>query len=49
MASVDPKLLKDKGYAPEDQKPEKMLFQSPLPNELKQKMIAEFEKIKAGY
>ena len=27
----------------------KTLFQSPLPSELKLKMIAEFEKIKAGY
>ena len=25
------------------------LFQSPMPMELRQKMIAEFEKIKAGY
>ncbi len=28
---------------------QKTLFQSPVPNELMQKMIAEFEKIKAGY
>ena len=25
------------------------LFQSPMPTELRQKMIAEFEKIKSGY
>ena len=28
---------------------DKTLFQSPVPTELKQQMIAEFEKIKAGY
>ena len=49
MASVDPAVLKEKGYADVDKFLDKTLFQSPLPNELKLKMIAEFEKIKAGY
>lgn len=49
MASVDPKVLTEKGYADVDKFIDKTLFQQPLPNELKQKMIAEFEKIKAGY
>ena len=38
-----------KGYADVDKFVDKTLFQSPMPIELRQKMIAEFEKIKAGY
>ncbi|MCG7504377.1 ABC transporter substrate-binding protein [Mesorhizobium retamae] len=49
MAAVDAKLLKDKGYDDVEKFIDKTLFQSPIPTELKQKMIAEFEKIKAGY
>jgi spermidine/putrescine transport system substrate-binding protein len=49
MAEVDPKVLEEKGYANVDQFVDNTLFQSPLPAELKLKMIAEFEKIKAGY
>ena len=49
MAAVDPKVLEEKGYADVDKFVDKTLFQSPVPTELKQKMIAEFEKIKAGY
>jgi spermidine/putrescine transport system substrate-binding protein len=49
MASVSPEVLKEKGYEDVDKFVSKTLFQSPLPNELKAKMIAEFEKIKAGY
>jgi putative spermidine/putrescine transport system substrate-binding protein/spermidine/putrescine transport system substrate-binding protein len=49
MASVDPAALKEKGYDDVDKFVDKTLFQSPVPSELKQKMIAEFEKIKAGY
>ncbi|WP_438753483.1 extracellular solute-binding protein [Pararhizobium sp. O133] len=49
MASVDPKILAEKGYADVDKFVDKTLFQSPVPTELHQKMIAEFEKIKAGY
>ena len=37
------------GYGDVDKFVDKTLFQSPVPPELKQKMIAEFEKIKAGY
>lgn len=49
MAAVDQKVLEEKGYANVDQFVDKTLFQSPLPPELKLRMISEFEKIKAGY
>jgi spermidine/putrescine-binding protein len=49
MAAVDAKTLADKGYDNVEKFVDKTLFQSPVPSELKQKMIAEFEKIKAGY
>jgi len=49
MAGVDPAILKDKGYDNVEKFVDKTLFQQPLPSELKLKMIAEFEKIKAGY
>lgn len=49
MAAVDAKLLQDKGYDDVGKFVDKTLFQSPVPTALKQKMIAEFEKIKAGY
>ena len=49
MAAVDPKILADKGYADVDAFVANTLFQSPMPTELRQKMIAEFEKIKSGY
>ena len=49
MATVDPAVLQEKGYADVEKFVDKTLFQSPVPTELKQKMIAEFEKIKAGY
>jgi prolyl oligopeptidase PreP (S9A serine peptidase family) len=42
-------VLKEKGYDDVQKFVDKTLFQSPVPSELKQKMIAEFEKIKAGY
>ena len=49
MAAVDPKVLEEKGYGDVQKFVDKTLFQSPVPSELKLKMIAEFEKIKAGY
>jgi spermidine/putrescine-binding protein len=49
MAAVDRKALAEKGYDDVEKFVDKTLFQSPVPTELKQKMIAEFEKIKAGY
>jgi len=49
MAEVDPKVLQEKGYGDVSKFVDKTLFQSPVPPELKLKMIAEFEKIKAGY
>ena len=49
LATVDAKVLEEKGYADVEKFVDKTLFQSPVPAELKLKMIAEFEKIKAGY
>lgn len=49
MAAVDPKVLADKGYKDVDSFVANTLFQAPIPTELRQKMIAEFEKIKSGY
>jgi len=49
MAGVDPQVLTDKGYVDVQKFVDKTLFQSPLPSDLKTRMIAEFEKIKAGY
>jgi spermidine/putrescine transport system substrate-binding protein len=49
MAAIDPAVLTEKGFQDIGKFLDKTLFQSPLPNELKAKMIAEFEKIKAGY
>jgi spermidine/putrescine-binding protein len=49
MAAVDPAILKAKGYADVGNFVANTLFQSPLPIALREKMIAEFEKIKAGY
>ena len=49
MAGVDQKVLAEKGYGDVQKFIDKTLFQSPVPSELRQKMIAEFEKIKAGY
>ncbi|WP_442581933.1 extracellular solute-binding protein [Mesorhizobium sp. ASY16-5R] len=49
MEAIDPKILAEKGYDNVEKFVDKTLFQSPVPAELKQKMIAEFEKIKAGY
>ncbi len=49
MAGVDQAVLKQKGYDDVQKFVDKTLFQSPVPADLKLKMIAEFEKIKAGY
>jgi hypothetical protein len=49
MSAVDPEVLKAKGYADVEKFVDKTLFQSPVPADLKTKMIAEFEKIKSGY
>ena len=42
-------VLKEKGYDDVQKFVDKTLFQAPVPSDLKLKMIAEFEKIKAGY
>lgn len=49
MAAIDPKVVAEKGYADVEKFVDKTLFQTPLNPDLKLKMIAEFEKIKAGY
>lgn len=49
MAAVDAETLARTGFGDVQKFVDKTLFQSPVPLELKQKMIAEFEKIKAGY
>lgn len=49
LAAMDQDALAEAGYADVEAFLDKTLFQSPLPAELKQRMIAEFERIKAGY
>ncbi|MFZ1815880.1 MAG: extracellular solute-binding protein [Rhizobiaceae bacterium] len=49
MAAIDATALADAGYGDVAAFVDKTLFQAPVPTELRQKMIAEFEKIKAGY
>ncbi|HEV7254929.1 MAG TPA: extracellular solute-binding protein [Mesorhizobium sp.] len=49
MKAIPADQLQAKGYHDVDQFVANTLFQAPVPNELKQRMIAEFEKIKAGY
>ncbi|MCM2472360.1 extracellular solute-binding protein [Rhizobium sp. CG5] len=49
MAAVDPTVLAGKGFVDVDRFTANTLFQSPLPTDLRQRMIAEFEKIKSGY
>ena len=49
MASIDPAVVEAQGYADVEKFVDKTLFQAPVPAALKQKMIEEFEKIKAGY
>jgi len=49
LASVEEEVLAEKGYSDLDSFVDNTLFQSPLDPDLKLKMIAEFERIKAGY
>jgi spermidine/putrescine transport system substrate-binding protein len=49
MVSSDPQTLKVGNFDDLDRFLGKTLFQSPVAPELKQRMIAEFEKIKAGF
>ena len=49
MDAIDPQVLADSGYGDLAAFVDKTLFQAPTPSELRQKMIAEFEKIKSGY
>lgn len=49
MAGVDPAVLAEKGYDDVDRFKQNTLFVAPLKPQIKAKMIADFEKIKAGY
>jgi len=49
MAEIDPEVLEATGYGDLDEFIDKTLFASPLPAQTKAKLIAEFERIKAGY
>ena len=49
LAGVDPQVLADTGFGDLERFVDRTLFQSPLPRELRQTMISEFEKIKAGF
>ena len=49
MAAMDQKLLTERGFDNLDKFLDKTLFQQPVAPDLKQRMVAEFEKIKAGY
>ncbi|MDH3314734.1 MAG: extracellular solute-binding protein [Gammaproteobacteria bacterium] len=49
MAKMDPKVLQEKGFADLDKFRANTLWQAPVPPKLREKMIEEFEKIKAGF
>jgi len=49
MAKIDQETLAGMGYDNLDQFRANTLWQAPLPDALREKMIAEFEKIKAGF
>ncbi|MCB1472936.1 MAG: extracellular solute-binding protein [Rhodobiaceae bacterium] len=49
MKKIDAQALADSGFDNLDAYTDKTLWQAPLPANLREKMIAEFEKIKAGF
>ncbi len=49
MDTLPAELLEETGYGDVDAFVDRTLFQSPVPAELKMRMIEEFERIKAGY
>jgi spermidine/putrescine transport system substrate-binding protein len=49
MAKIDPAVLEASGYDNPEQYADKTLWQAPIPSAMREKMIAEFEKIKAGF
>lgn len=49
LAAIDAEVLESTGYGDLESFIDKTLFASPLPAETKAKLIAEFERIKAGY
>lgn len=49
MAAIDREALAAAGYDDPDRFSENTLWQAPVPSALREKMIAEFERIKAGF
>ena len=49
MEKMDQEVLASMGYDNLEKFRANTLWQSPLPDALREKMIAEFEKIKAGF
>ena len=49
LKQIDPAVLESTGFADFEQYTDKTLWQAPVGHELREKMIAEFEKIKAGF
>jgi len=49
MAEADPALLAQKGYEDFGKFLDNTLFEGPLPVDIQQRMVAEYEKIKPGY
>lgn len=49
MAELDPEVLKTAGFDDFETYTDKTLWQAPAPAALREQMIAEFEKIKAGF
>jgi hypothetical protein len=49
MEAVDEQVLAEAGFDNLDRYTANTLWQAPVPAELREKMIAEFEKIKAGF
>ena len=49
MAAFDPAALAKAGHADAEKYASKTLFAAPVDPAMKQKFVAEFEKIKAGY
>lgn len=49
MAAIDDEVLESTGYSDFEKYTDNTLWQSPIRSEMREKMIAEFEKIKAGF
>jgi len=49
MEEIDPEILDETGFADFEKYTDNTLWQSPVPAEIREKMVAEFENIKAGF